>query len=210
MRQRCVSGVLLCALLSACQPQPDALAPIPIAPGALRGRDVVLITLDTTRRDHIGCYGAKPSVTPNIDRLCARGVRLDQATAVAPVTLPAHASMLTGLYPPHHGARYNGERQLVEAQQTLAELLQPQGYHSAAFVSAFVLDRRFGLAQGFDHYDDTVAASSGMFASSGNERGAGDVTDAALAHLKSSTPMSTTSSAMAQRSPISMRNWVGC
>jgi len=177
---RCVSGALLCLLLSACGPQPDALAPIPIAPGTLRGRDVVLITLDTTRRDHIGCYGAAPSVTPNIDRLCARGVRLDQATAVAPVTLPAHASMLTGLYPPRHGARYNGERQLVEAQHTLAELLQAQGYRSAAFVSAFVLDRRFGLAQGFDHYDDRTEPLPGQPFGGLGERSATAVTDAAL------------------------------
>jgi choline-sulfatase len=179
-----VAGILFGCLLSACQPKPDPAAVLPIASGALRQRDVVLITLDTTRRDHIGCYGSGASATPHIDRLCERGLRLDQATAVAPVTLPAHSSMMTGLYPPQHGARYNGERYLADTQHTLAESLQSQGYRTAAFVSAFVLDHRFGLAQGFDHYDDHVSPSVGTFASSGNERGATAVTDAALNYLR--------------------------
>lgn len=179
-----IGASLLLVALAGCQPGPNPEAVMAIAPGSARGRDVVLITLDTTRRDHIGCFGRTPSPTPNIDLLCARGLRLDQAMAVAPVTLPAHASMMTGRYPPRHGARYNGERKLAEDQATLAEALQSEGYQTAAFVSAFVLDRRFGLAQGFEHYDDRVSALAGAFASSGNERSAAEVSDAALNHLK--------------------------
>ena len=144
--------------------------------------DVVLITLDTTRRDHIGCYGRVPSLTPAIDRLCERGLRFDNAVAVAPVTLPAHASMMTGRYPPAHGARYNGETHLAEEAGTLAELLQQRGYQTSAFVSAFVLDHRFGLDQGFDHYDDRVDTSTSPFAATGNERAASATIDAALSH----------------------------
>ncbi len=179
-----IGASLLLISLAGCQPGPDPDAVMAIAPGSARGRDVVLITLDTTRRDHIGCYGKRPSPTPNIDLLCARGLRLDQALAVAPVTLPAHASMMTGRYPPRHGARYNGERKLADEQSTLAEALRVEGYQTAAFVSAFVLDRRFGLAQGFEHYDDHVSALAGAFASSGNERSASEVTEAALTYLK--------------------------
>jgi len=179
-----IGASLLLIALAGCQPGPDPDAVMAIAPGSARGRDVVLITLDTTRRDHIGCYGKRPSPTPNIDLLCARGLQLDQALAVAPVTLPAHASMMTGRYPPRHGARYNGERKLADEQSTLAEALRVEGYQTAAFVSAFVLDRRFGLAQGFEHYDDHVSALAGAFASSGNERSASEVTEAALTYLK--------------------------
>lgn len=175
-------GLLLIAL-SACRPEAESNAVLAIAPASMKGKDVVVITLDTLRRDHIGCYGKNPSPTPNIDRLCARGLRLDQAIAVAPVTLPAHSSMMTGLYPPRHGARYNGERVLDDEQATLAEALQSAGYQTAAFVSAFVLDRRFGIAQGFGHYDDQVNALAGNFASSGNERSAAEVTEAALRYL---------------------------
>lgn len=143
-----------------------------------------MVTLDTTRRDRLGCYGDAEARTPHLDALCARGVALGNATAVAPVTLPAHASLFTGLYPPRHGARYNGVRVLDEAQTTLAERLQQAGYQTAAFVSAFVLDERFGLAQGFEHYDDAVTArGANAFSAGGNERDAADTVDTALAWL---------------------------
>jgi arylsulfatase A-like enzyme/Flp pilus assembly protein TadD len=114
---------------------------------------VILITLDTTRADHIGCYGA-PAHTPTLDSLAASGVRFTQFMTPVPLTAPAHASILTGLNPPGHGVRDNGIHVLAERVPTLAERFRDAGYETAAFVSAYVLDRRFGLARGFSVYDD--------------------------------------------------------
>ncbi len=183
LRRACPHVVLLAAvLLAACGPKdPVSQHTAPTVPVASVKPDVILITLDTTRRDHIGCYGRTPSVTPAIDRLCARALRFDNALAVAPVTLPAHASMMTGRYPPAHGARYNGETRLLPEASTLAELLKLHGYATSAFVSSFVLDHRFGLDQGFDRYDDRVDQATSPFAATGNERSAIGTVDAALA-----------------------------
>ena len=146
-----------------------------------RGADVVLVTLDTTRPDRLGCYGG-PVATPAVDALAARGVRFDAAIAVAPITLPAHASILTGLYPPSNGVRSNGEYRLGPGPATLAELLRATGRKTGAFVSAFVLDGRYGLGRGFDTYDDRVSAAKGpSFPSGTQERRADATTDAALA-----------------------------
>jgi arylsulfatase A-like enzyme len=169
------------ALLSACKAEGDRALPRPEKLAA--GANIVLITVDTTRRDHIGCYGRTPSPTPNLDRICAAGQRLDAAIAVGPVTLPTHASMFTGLYPTRHGARYNGVRRLGPGHPTLAEQYAAAGYHTAAFVAAFVLDRRYGLARGFAHYDDAVGDDSAAFAGRIAERDARAVTDSALAWL---------------------------
>jgi len=116
--------------------------------------NVLLITLDTTRADHLGCYGHKPARTPNIDRLAREGVRFARAYCPAPLTLPSHASIMTGLYPVTHGVRNNGH-DLPSGIRTLAEILKAQGYSTAAFVSSFSVDSRFGLDRGFDVYDDT-------------------------------------------------------
>jgi arylsulfatase A-like enzyme len=116
--------------------------------------NVVLITLDTTRADHLGCYGDADARTPTLDGLARRGVLLAQAATVAPLTLPAHSSIMTGLYPTYHGVRLNGSTALSQAQTTLAEALSQEGYRTGAFIGAFVLDGRWGLNQGFDVYDD--------------------------------------------------------
>ncbi|HET9888357.1 MAG TPA: sulfatase, partial [bacterium] len=152
--------------------------------GDAQGFNVMLITLDTVRADHLGTYGYAGAETPHIDGLVNQGVRFDDATAPAPLTLPSHATMMTGLYPPHHGVRDNGLFRLAEDQVTLAERLRDQGYETAAFVGCFVLDRRYGLNQGFDTYDFEVDAQG--FQPSNfdfNQRSAGAVTDAALAWL---------------------------
>jgi len=156
------------------------------AQGAAAGYDVLLVTLDTTRADRIGCYGYAAATTPSIDRLAEHGVRVADAVTVAPVTLPAHASILTGRYPPEHGVRDNGEFVLGPDSVTLAETLQASGYATGAFVSAFVLDGRYGLAQGFDRYDDAVvsAARAGALEDHVDERSAAQTTDAALAWLE--------------------------
>jgi choline-sulfatase len=117
-------------------------------------RNVLLITLDTTRADRLGCYGYAGARTPRLDRLAAEGVRFENAFADAPITLPSHASILTGLHPFAHGVRNNGNFYLPARFDTLATVLDGRGYRTAAFVSSFVLDRRYGLARGFETYDD--------------------------------------------------------
>jgi choline-sulfatase len=129
-------------------------APLPSAPEA--PANVLLITLDTVRADHLGAYGLPSARTPHLDALADQGVRFAEAIAVAPVTLPSHASMLTGRYPLHHGARDNGRFRLPTDATTLAEHLQRHGYSTGAVVSARVLARRYGLDQGFATYDDNL------------------------------------------------------
>jgi arylsulfatase A-like enzyme/tetratricopeptide (TPR) repeat protein len=129
-----------------------ATSPPPV-PGSL---NVVLVTLDTLRADRLGAYGFRGAATPRLDALAAEGVLFEQATAVAPLTLPSHASLMTGLLPPHHGVRDNGAFFLAAERTTLAERMQAAGYATGAFVGAFVLDSRFGLDQGFDRYDDAL------------------------------------------------------
>ena len=155
---------------------------LPATPGALRGHDVVLVTLDTTRPDRLGCYGNSQSTTPNIDRLAREGVIFSAAVATATTTLPTHASILTGLYPQHHGARANSHYRLDDEQRTLAEILSDAGYATGAFVSAFVLDQRFGLAQGFGSYDDQVGSKAGLTGFA--ERKADQTTDRAIDWLR--------------------------
>lgn len=124
-------------------------------------RNLVLITIDTLRADYLGVNGATRVRTPNLDGLARLGVNFTRARSPVPLTLPAHASILTGQYPPTHGVRDNGSFQLGEEHTTLAELLSREGYQTAAFIGSFVLDRRFGLLQGFDTYDDRVWSQVG-------------------------------------------------
>jgi len=116
--------------------------------------NVILVTLDTTRADHLGCYGYRGAKTPVLDRLAGQGALFEQAATASPLTLPAHCTILTGMYPIYHGVRVNGNTALNEEQTTLAEVLSDQGYRTAAFIGAFVVDGRWGLKQGLEHYDD--------------------------------------------------------
>jgi arylsulfatase A-like enzyme/Tfp pilus assembly protein PilF len=144
------------------------------------GPDVVLVTLDTTRADHLGCYGATAARTPTLDALAARGVRYARALTASPLTLPAHATLLTGLEPPRHGLRDNGLAALPEGLPTLSEVFAAAGYATAAVVGSAVLDHRFGLDRGFAVYDDALTAElRGEYGYP--ERDAVAVTDAALA-----------------------------
>jgi len=118
--------------------------------------NLLLVTLDTTRADRLGCYGFSLARTPAIDRLAGEGVRCSDAITAAPITLPSHATIMTGLYPPAHGVRDNGTYALGDDAVTLAERLHRAGYRTQAIVSALVLNRRYNLAQGFDGYDDDL------------------------------------------------------
>jgi arylsulfatase A-like enzyme/Tfp pilus assembly protein PilF len=122
--------------------------------GTFPEMNVLLITLDTTRADHLGCYGYPNVRTPNIDGLAAEGVLFKNTTAQSPLTLPSHSSIFTGNYPSRHGVRDNGGFYLGPENITLAELLKQNGWATSAFVGAFVLDSRWGLNQGFDYYYD--------------------------------------------------------
>jgi len=116
--------------------------------------NVILLTLDTTRADHIACYGYPGVKTPHLDALAGQGVLFEQAVTSSPLTLPAHCSIMTGMLPTYHGVRINGNTALSEEETTIAEVLSARGYECGAFIGAFVLDGRWGLNQGFYHYDD--------------------------------------------------------
>jgi tetratricopeptide (TPR) repeat protein len=141
---------------------------------------LVLVTLDTTRADHVGRVVDGSPLTPRLDALARSGVRFTRAIAPAPLTLPAHCTLMTGLNPPAHGVRDNGAAALPADLPTLAAVLSGRGYATGAVVASLVLDRRFGLDRGFAAYDD------GMIAERAGEQGyperdAAAVTDAALA-----------------------------
>lgn len=116
--------------------------------------NVLLVTLDTTRPDKLGCYGSLEVQTPHIDEIAQEGVVFRNATCSTPLTLPSHCSILTGTHPSYHGVRDNGGFYLEPDQITLAEILRQRGWATSAFIGAFVLDSRWGVNQGFDYYYD--------------------------------------------------------
>ncbi len=122
--------------------------------------NILLITVDTLRADHLGCYGYKNVHTPAIDALARDGVLFPMAISQVPLTLPSHAAILTGTYPFHNGLQDFTAPPLSDKFRTLAEAFHDHGYATGAVVSSFVLDRSWGLARGFDYYDDHFAGSS--------------------------------------------------
>lgn len=157
--------------------------------------NVLLVTFDTTRADHIGCYGYNEISTPTLDGLAAESVVFEQAHTAVPITLPSHSTIMTGLYPPAHGARDNGLFVLGDDVPTLASILSGSGYATAAAIGAFPLLGRFGISQGFEFFDDNVLTPEidfrgrptipkhGMFF---DERRAEDVNAALLSWFESS------------------------
>ena len=155
--------------------------------------NILLITLDTVRADRLHCYDYETISTPNIDHLAAGGVQFENAIAPAPMTLPSHVSLLTGLYPLVHGVHDNSMYRLSDRAITLAEIMRDNGYRTGAVVGAFVLDSSYGLDQGFGYYDDefpdpalhsmiTVTSDEGnrVRMKKVNERDAASVTEKAI------------------------------
>jgi len=173
---RCVKRIAAAGLLvlAACTAdrQPQTAAPRP---------NVLLITIDTLRADRVG-HG----LTPAIDGVAAHGIRFTSARAAAPLTLPSHTSILTGLLPPQSGVRLNGVP--LVGKPTLGRLFHDAGYRTAAFVGAYVLDRRFGLSGGFDTYDDRIPRDPAAGARLEAERRGDLVASAALEWLARSSP----------------------
>jgi choline-sulfatase len=146
-----------------------------------RGPNLILITIDTLRADHVGAYGATTGATPALDALSRRGVRFDQVQTAVPLTGPAHATILTGQYPPTHGVRGNVVFTLGSTYPTLATRLKRRGYTTAAFVGAYPVAAAFGFNQGFDTFDEEFHESGPLDA--GAERRANEVADASLRWL---------------------------
>ncbi len=196
-------------LLVACEPttesapvpngtsSPAEPPPVPAAPvtakrlstpapsgGRLGGQNVLLITLDTTRADRLGCYGYEKAATPTIDSIASRGVVFEQAFTQVPLTLPSHASIMTGRYPREHGIRNNNQSGLAEGFPTLASTFQAHGYRTAAIVGSFVLDSNYGLDRGFDVYKDDMTGQERVAQPAEWQQPANVVTDRALQWLK--------------------------
>ena len=173
-------GVILFVALSA---QPLALSVACSTPGPppkAAARNLLLITIDTLRADHVGAYGYPRAQTPALDGLARDGALFERAYAAAPITLPSHATMMTGRYPPGHGARDNGLHVSPDVP-TLATELHAKGFATAAFVAAFPLDHQFGLNRGFDVYGDRLPrGADGRLA---NERPASAVVSDAISWL---------------------------
>lgn len=178
------SCALLASSIVACNRAPE----LPRRGDAM---NVLLISLDTTRADRLGCYGQSGDPTPHIDRLAREGVLFEQCSTAVPITLPSHATILCGTWPFVHGVRDNGSFQLRSENETLAELLKARGYATAAEIAAFVLNREFGLNQGFDVYNDIQTARDRARASTRQtfvERPAAEVADSAIESIARDAP----------------------
>jgi arylsulfatase A-like enzyme len=173
--RRWIVGAGLAACLLGCpSPPQEHLGPV---------ENVLLVSIDTLRSDYLGAYGAAFGASPRIDALAERSVVFRHAVSSNPITLPAHSTLLTGLHPTRHEVHDNTTYRLSESNVTLAELLRPHGFRTGAIIGAQVLDERFGLAQGFDQYDDDFDQTPGEEFHS-VERSAQEVTRRAVAFLR--------------------------
>ena len=139
---RFLMALLIVLQLSNCQQKPQV--------------NVIIITFDTTRADHIGAYGNKNAQTPVLNQLASDGVLYEKSLAPIPITLPSHSSIMTGKVPFAHGVRDNGLFKLASEQETLAEILKAKGYQTAAAIGSFPLTSQFGINQGFDYFNEHI------------------------------------------------------
>src|SRR2546427_9037370 len=154
------SALSVIAVLSfaACRSGPAPAASAPIPPR----QPIVLVTIDTLRADRLGSYGSTRGLTPSLDAFAREATRFTAAVSQVPLTLPSHATILTGLHPSHHGIRTNDGFRLAPTVPTLAELLKASGYATAAFIGGYPLRASSGLPRGFDRYDDEFLTSPGV------------------------------------------------
>ncbi|MCZ6598902.1 MAG: sulfatase, partial [Planctomycetota bacterium] len=171
MKTSAAAGLALLLLASSCG-------------GADEPRSALLVTLDTTRWDSLSITGAPAGLTPSLDALAEESVVYTAARTVAPLTLPSHASILTGLYPPRHTVRTNSRMALPRSATTLAEKARAAGMQTAAFVAAEVLSASFGLDQGFDHYEEPELRPQPPF----ERLGAEEIADRAIAWIRARDP----------------------
>jgi len=173
-----LGGVIgFAAWLAGCQTARTQIRKVP-------NPNVILISIDTCRADRLSCYGHPGKTTPNIDALAEQAVLFSEASSPVPMTLPAHASMLTGTIPPSNGVRHNDGYKLSAGDLTLAEILKERGYKTGAVISAFVLDSQFGLDQGFDFYDDVFEEKKENVHGGGVERRGEEVSRVAIRWLE--------------------------
>jgi arylsulfatase A-like enzyme/Tfp pilus assembly protein PilF len=151
--------------------------------GSSPSPSLLLVTLDTVRADRLGSYGSARGLTPYLDRFASESIRFEDVTCQTPLTTPSHASILTGLLPSRHGIRNNESFRLSESMATLATVLRASGYRTAAFIGAFPLASRFGLARGFDVYDEEFLRRSPR-----QERSAAEVLAAAGRFIQEDAP----------------------
>ena len=193
--RRVAAGAVAVAALAAAfmlgrqrQVEPERSAGITGAAARSRA-PIVLITVDTLRADRLGAYGSTRGLTPAMDALAASGIRFDAAIAQVPLTLPSHATILTGAHPARHGVRTNDGFRLPPSTPFLPELLQAGGYPTAAFIGGYPLNRTTGLARGFDVYDDGFLREAADASAQGPvERRADEVVEAALGWLEARPP----------------------
>jgi arylsulfatase A-like enzyme/Flp pilus assembly protein TadD len=152
--------------------------------GKKKPRNILLITLDTTRADHLGCYGFNKNTTPTIDGIAAEGMLFENAFSPIPLTLPAHCSMFTGTYPPYHKVHDNISFKLDPSNITLAETLSNKGIKTAAVISAYVLYPQFGIDQGFEYYNSTFINPIIAGKNRDTERRGGETTDFAIDYIQ--------------------------
>jgi len=145
--------------------------------------NILLITIDTVRPDYLSCYGS-PNQTPNLDRIAGNGILFENAFSQVPLTFPSHTSILTGLFPVHHSVHQNGLEIFTKPNALIATTLKAHGYKTAAVVSSFVLDRKFGLVNGFDIYDDRMERMPTISTNFDVERPGNETLDAALKILR--------------------------
>jgi choline-sulfatase len=170
---------LACALLAGCRAAP---------PGPYPSASLVLVSIDTLRADRLPLYGYAKGATPHLDALGREGIVFEQVVSHCPLTLPAHASMFTGLLPPHHGVRDNQGFSLGSDKPTLAARFHGAGFDTGAAVSAYVVRAATGIAQGFDAYDDAIPVDASLEALSAQQRDGAQSLDALLRWIEARPP----------------------